>query len=340
MKTSILKILRNAQGYVSGQDICSRLGVSRTAVWKVINQLKEEGYEFDAVSNKGYRIIKYPDILTEAETESRLTAADIVKKFVYFDETDSTNNRAKQAAEEGAASGTLFITECQTRGRGRRGRKWESPRGSGIWMTLLLRPDIRPENASMITIVAAMAAAEAISKAVAEHTQKPEEEIAEERKKCFIKWPNDIVLGQKKICGILTEMSAEPEMVNYVVIGIGINANTESFDEEISKTASSIYAQTGVYINRSEIVEEFVHAFTRYYKSFISAGDLSLLKDEYNKMLINAGRTVRIENAGNVYTAEAVGIDSLGRLVVRDENGLESEVIAGEVSVRGLYGYV
>ena len=122
MKTKILKILRNADGFVSGQAICESLGVSRTAVWKVINQLKEEGYEFDAVSNKGYRIVNYPDILTKSEIESQLDKNDIIKKIVFFDETDSTNNRAKKAAEEGEESGTLFITECQTGGRGRRGR--------------------------------------------------------------------------------------------------------------------------------------------------------------------------------------------------------------------------
>ena len=126
MKTKILKILRNADGFVSGQAICESLGVSRTAVWKVINQLKEEGYEFDAVSNKGYRIVNYPDILTKSEIESQLDKNDIIKKIVFFDETDSTNNRAKKAAEEGEESGTLFITECQTGGRGFLHREAES----------------------------------------------------------------------------------------------------------------------------------------------------------------------------------------------------------------------
>lgn len=340
MKTRILKILRNAEGYVSGQAICEQLGVSRTAVWKVINQLKEEGYEFDAVSNKGYRIVKYPDILTQSEIESQLSGGEIVKKVVYYDKTDSTNNRAKQAAEEGASSGTLFITECQTGGRGRRGRSWVSPQGNGIWMTLLLRPDIRPDAASMLTIVAAMAVAGAVSGVIGKNSGYAGAAGLEEQKKCLIKWPNDIVLGEKKICGILTEMSAEPEMINYVAVGIGINVNTENFDEAIRDTASSIFVQTGVRVKRSEIVALFAREFTRYYESFISTGDLSLVMDDYNKMLINAGRTVRIENGGNVYTAKAVGIDRCGRLEVKDENGAESKVIAGEVSVRGLYGYV
>lgn len=347
MKTKILKILRNADGFVSGQAICESLGVSRTAVWKVINQLKEEGYEFDAVSNKGYRIVNYPDILTKSEIESQLDKNDIIKKIVFFDETDSTNNRAKKAAEEGEESGTLFITECQTGGRGRRGRNWVSPPGSGIWMTLLIRPDIRPDEASMLTIVAAMAVSSAITKVTkydAKAILSDEKDIlfADNKiEQCKIKWPNDIVLDKKKICGILTEMSAEPEHVNYVVTGIGINVNTTEFADEIKDMASSIFVQTGVRIKRSHVVAQFAHDFTEYFNRFIKTQDLSLLVDDYNKMLINAGKTVRIEERGEAYTAGAYGIDNEGRLIVKvDDTGEEKKIIAGEVSVRGLYGYV
>ena len=206
MKTKILNVLRKSDGYVSGQALCNMLGVSRTAVWKVINQLKEEGYVIEAVQNKGYHITQYPDILTSSEIMSQLTCVDtgsttgIIREVVYYDETDSTNNEAKRAAErDNAADGTLYITESQTGGRGRRGRNWVSPAGSGIWMSLLLRPDISPVNASMLTIVAAMAVQEAIHKVLTEDGHDAE---------CRIKWPNDIVLNKKKVCGILTEMSA------------------------------------------------------------------------------------------------------------------------------------
>ena len=166
IKTSILRMIRQSSGYVSGQSLCEALGVSRTAVWKYVNQLKEEGYEFDAVSNKGYRIVKYPDIITREEIESMLPEGLAVTNVVYYHETDSTNTRAKQAAEDGEKSGTLFITECQTGGRGRRGRTWESPAGSGIWMSLLLRPEIKPFDASMLTIVAAMGMKDAIEEII------------------------------------------------------------------------------------------------------------------------------------------------------------------------------
>ena len=331
MKTKILKILRNADGFVSGQAICESLGVSRTAVWKVINQLKEEGYEFDAVSNKGYRIVNYPDILTKSEIESQLDKNDIIKKIVFFDETDSTNNRAKKAAEEGEESGTLFITECQTGGRGRRGRNWVSPPGSGIWMTLLLRPQINPANASMLTIVAAMAVTMAIRRAVAETGADVE---------CHIKWPNDVVINKKKVCGILTEMSAELDCIHYVVIGIGINVNTTEFADEIKETASSLFVETGKNIKRSRIVALFAEEFTKYYQKFLNTGDLSGLVQDYNEMLINAGRQVRICDAKEEFTGVAAGIDSHGELLVTKEDGTQAVISAGEVSVRGLYGYV
>lgn len=258
MKTKILNVLRKSDGYVSGQALCNMLGVSRTAVWKVINQLKEEGYVIEAVQNKGYHITQYPDILTSSEIMSQLTCVDtgsttgIIREVVYYDETDSTNNEAKRAAErDSAADGTLYITESQTGGRGRRGRNWVSPAGSGIWMSLLLRPDIAPVNASMLTIVAAMAVQEAIHKVLTEDGHDAE---------CRIKWPNDIVLNKKKVCGILTEMSAEMDYIHYVVIGMGINVNTTEFDDSIKATASSLYLETGDHLKRSRIVAAFQRA--------------------------------------------------------------------------------
>ena len=217
MKNEILKCLKQTDGYVSGQELCERLGVSRTAVWKVIRQLEAEGYEIEAVRNRGYRLHDSADILNEAEIRAVLTSQWLGQNVKFLEEIDSTNNEAKRNAENGAKDGTLYITESQTGGRGRRGRQWVSPSGSGIWMTLLLRPQINPANASMLTIVAAMAVTMAIRRAVAETGADVE---------CHIKWPNDVVINKKKVCGILTEMSAELDCIHYVVIGIGINVNT------------------------------------------------------------------------------------------------------------------
>ncbi len=347
MKSKILKMLRDADEFISGQSICDALNVSRTAVWKYINQLKTEGYEIEAVSNKGYHIVQYPDIVTKEEIESQLVLKEsetenIIKKVVFYDEVDSTNNVAKQAAEDGEESGTLFVTEHQTAGRGRRGKTWVSPAGSEIFMTLLLRPEINPAAAPMLTIIAAMAVAYALNDIVKYISNPIVKNISKSGipVECFIKWPNDIVMGNHKICGILTEMSAEPDWTNYVVIGIGINVNTEQFDDEVNGIATSIYRQTGVKVKRSTIIVHFIKHFSQMYTKFIETCDLSAFIEDYNTLLINCGRQVQIHENNCSYTALAQGIDKFGRLIVEKEDGQKTEIMAGEVSVRGLYGYV
>lgn len=332
MKSEILHLLRCADDYVSGQQLCETFGVSRTAVWKVINQLKEEGYVINSVQNKGYRITEYPDIIIASEIESLLLDDDgnmqgICQHIKYFDETDSTNNQAKLAAEKDAQDGTLFVAECQTGGRGRRGRTWVSPAGSGIWMSLLLRPHISPESASMLTLVLAVAMVEAIN-----------EEVKDA--KCYVKWPNDIVLNSKKISGTLTEMSAEMDAIHYVVIGIGINVNTTDFDESIKDMATSIYLETGTKVKRSSIIAAFSKSFKKYYEAFLETEDLTLLIDRYNEILINKGRTVKAIYANKELIGEALGINKDGELIIKTEDGASVAIRAGEVSVRGLYGYV
>ena len=216
VKTEILKAIKEEAGFVSGQELCDRFGVSRTAVWKAIGQLKEEGFQIEAVRNKGYRLLSSDDVITEAELMSSMEGG-FIKKIVYYEETDSTNIRARKLAEEGAPDGTLVVTDFQNAGRGRRGRMWVSPSGTGIFMSLILRPDILPSSASMLTLVAALAVYDGIKETTGLET--------------VIKWPNDIVAEGKKLCGILTEMSAELEGIHYVVTGIGINANMTEFPE-------------------------------------------------------------------------------------------------------------
>lgn len=327
MKEKILRMLKEAEGYVSGQDICELLGVSRTAVWKNINQLKEEGYEIEAVQNRGYILKQTADSLSEFEIKSEINECEwFAEKIYFYDEIGSTNDECKKLAEEGAKHGTLVIAEKQTKGKGRRGRNWESPKGTGIWMTLLLRPDIEPYNSSGLTLVAAMA----IDKAITEVTGLDAK----------IKWPNDIVVNGKKVTGILTEMSAQPEMINYIVIGIGINVNTEEFPEDIAKTASSLKIESGKTIKRSSIIALFGKYFEQYYARYIKTQDMSLLIDEYNKELINVDRQIKVLAKENSYTGIAKGINRHGELIVETENKELRNVVAGEVSVRGLYGYV
>lgn len=326
MKEKILKMLSEADGYVSGQRLCEELKVSRTAVWKYINRLKEEGYVIEAVTNKGYCLKERPDVIHAEEIKSRLKTRYWGQETLFFEEVDSTNNAAKKMAEEGAPHGRLVIAEIQNAGKGRRGRSWSSPKGTGIWMTFILRPQINPPAASMLTLVAAMAVRKAI------YTETGLETV--------IKWPNDIVANGKKICGILTEMSAEPEWINYVVIGIGINANTEVFPDDISSVASSLFIETGKKVNRSCLVAAFGNAFEDYYNRFMEKGNLELLTEEYNSCLANYNNQVRILDSVGEYVGISKGINRLGELLVTDSEGGERVVRSGEVSVRGIYGYV
>ena len=198
-------------------------------------------------------------------------------------------------------------------------------------MSLLLRPEIKPFDASMLTIVAAMGMKDAIEEIIGDGVTAGIH--------CKIKWPNDIVLGDRKICGMLTEMSAETDWINYVVIGIGVNVNTTEFDDSIKDTASSILLQTGRSVKRSDIVVAFARHFSRYYEEFLKECNLSGLADDYNKALINVGRDVKIVERDGSFVAKAVGIDETGSLIV-EKDGKTQRIVAGEVSVRGLYGYV
>ena len=325
MKAEILKMLRETDGYVSGQELCNKFGVSRTAVWKAINQLKENGYEIEAVQNKGYHLLSAPDIMNKTELESIHATEWAGCEIYYFDSIDSTNTKAKELAEEGHPSGTLVVADRQTAGKGRRGRSWESPTGIGIFMTLMLKPEINPNNASMLTLVAAMATTRAIRRV----TGVP----------ALIKWPNDIVMNGKKVCGILTEMSAQFDYINHIVIGIGINVHNEDFPEEIAKTASSLYLESGQHIHRASLIEAFLEEFEDVYAEYLKTEDMEGLQKEYEAMLVNRGRQVRVLDPKEPFEGKAMGITKKGELIV-DTWESRKLVSSGEVSVRGIYGYV
>lgn len=325
MKAEILKMLRETDGYVSGQELCNKFGVSRTAVWKAINQLKENGYEIEAVQNKGYHLLSAPDVMDQTELESIHATEWAGCEIYYFDSIDSTNTKAKELAEEGHPSGTLVVADRQTAGKGRRGRSWESPTGIGIFMTLMLKPEINPNHASMLTLVAAMATTRAIRRV----TGVP----------AMIKWPNDIVMNGKKVCGILTEMSAQFDYINHIVIGIGINVHNEDFPEEIAQTASSIYLESGQRIHRASLIEAFLEEFEDVYAEYLKTEDMEGLVKEYDAMLVNRGRQVRVLDPKEPFEGKAMGITKKGELIV-DTWESRKLVSSGEVSVRGIYGYV
>ncbi len=328
-KSDILALLRNSKDYVSGQQLCTQFGVSRTAVWKAINQLKEDGYQIEAVSHKGYRLLESPDILSENEILSRLTTDWAGRTLHYFTETGSTNIDAKRYAEEGEPHGTTVVADMQSAGRGRRGRLWQSPAGSAIYMTMLLKPKFMPDKASMLTLVMALSVADAIVEATG--------------LSAGIKWPNDIVVNKKKVCGILTEMNAELDYIQYVVIGVGINVNNnspEEFPEEIRQTATSLKIELGMQISRAALLERVLAHFEKNYDIFTKTLDLSALMEAYDARLLNLNAEVRVLDPKGEYTGVARGINPAGELLVEKENGEVVPVYAGEVSVRGLYGYI
>lgn len=325
MKTKILQLLRGHETYLSGQELCKQLGVSRTAVWKVVNQLKECGYVIEAVPNKGYHMVSYPDILSKEEIQSRVNTKRMGKRVLYLEETESTNIEvAKVALKE--KEGLLVVSDIQTAGKGRRGKPWVSSKGTGIWMSLLLKPNIIPSSAPMLTLVTALAMVRVMNKL--------------EGIKAEIKWPNDIVVNGKKVCGILTEMNCELDFINYIVVGTGVNVNTENFSEEIHKVATSLYLETGKKINRGQIISSFLKEFEDLYETFLERKSLDFMKIEYESNLVNRDQQVKVIELRNTYIGCAKGVNEKGELLLELADGTIKEIVSGEVSVRGIYGYV
>lgn len=326
MKAKILQALREADGYVSGQQLCEQFGVSRTAVWKAINQLREMGYEIDSVSNKGYCIRSVPDLLNKNELESRRRTAWVGQRMECYEVIGSTNTTAMQLAEEGAPHGTLVVADRQDNGKGRRGRGWVMPAGIAIAMSIVLKPrELLPANAPMLTLVSALA----VVGAIREQTGL----------EVMIKWPNDIVIDGKKVCGILTEMSTQIDYINHIVVGIGINVHNEQFPEELSDRATSLYLASGQHYNRAALVEAVCEHFEHYCEIFMRTQDLSGLQEEYDSYLVNLDRQVRILDPQGEYEGIARGITARGELLAETPEGMRT-VDSGEVSVRGVYGYV
>lgn len=265
------------------------------------------------------------------EFESIRRTGWLGQKIFYYDEIDSTNTEAGRRAEEGAPHGTLVIADMQKAGRGRRGRNWTSLHGEGLFFTILLRPNIKPVNAPMLTLVEAVAVARAISKSTG--------------LKAEIKWPNDIVIDGKKAVGILTEMSAQPERVNHILIGTGINMHQTSFPEELAEKATSIDIELkknhkSAGISEAILLEEILEQFEECYETYLKTQDLSGLLEEYNHTLVNRGRRVRVLDPLGEFEGQALGINPQGSLLVNREDGKITEISSGEVSVRGIYGYV
>ena len=302
---------------VEGARLARELGVSRNAVWKVMNSLRQNGYEIEAVTNRGYRLLSAPDRLNAAEIRRWLTAKEIGRELEIHEQLDSTNNRAKILAAAGARHGTTVIADSQTGGRGRLGRSFFSPEHSGVYLTVILRPDCAPERANLLTSLAAVAAARAVEK-VSDADVK-------------IKWVNDLYLNDKKICGILTEagFGMEAGRLEYAVTGIGINVNRMVFPPDLRETATSIGNETGISPDRNRLIAEILNELDALY------GDLETgaFLEESRRRSNVTGRTVTVIEGGRQYPARAVEIDDQGRLVIETGAG-RTCLNYGEVSLK------
>ncbi len=342
MKYKVLnKLKANMGSYVSGEALSGQLGVSRTAVWKYINELKSQGYIIESSSKKGYRLCEGPEVISAYEIGHRLETRVVGKDIKYFNEIDSTNTYAKLIAAEGCADGTAVIAEAQTAGRGRLGRGWSSAHKKGIWMSIVLRPLIAPEDIQIMTLAASVAVAKAIER---ECLVKP-----------GIKWPNDVLLKSKKVCGILTEMNCEIERINFLVLGIGINVNhdMEDFPEALREIAGSLKECCGEgkageskkEFSRKNIIRGILAELDVIYERLNTgneeayAREAKQIVDEWKKYSVTIGRTVKAAMKGRELVGVATDITADGRLIIACEDGIIREVMSGEVSVRGLLGY-
>lgn len=330
-RRDVLAFLRDhSETFLSGEELSRRLGLSRAAVWKAVDALRHDGYIIEARTGLGYRLLGTPDSLTEAEIRSCLGKTEVVGNTLYcLEQVDSTNTYAKQLAMAGAPDGTVVAADCQTAGRGRMDRRFESPAGQGIYLTALLRPDLPPERLMPVTALAGVAVCQAVEEVCGVRLQ--------------LKWPNDPILNGKKLSGILTELSLEAETgrMQYLVVGIGLNVGQteEDFPPELREVATSLRRELGTAVSRPALAAAEIRALDRLYEA-LRRGDLRPYLEAYRRDCVNLGRTVRLKGPAGEETATAVGIDEDFGLVVEDSMGKQRTIRSGEVSVRGLYGYV
>ncbi|HHY92101.1 MAG TPA: biotin--[acetyl-CoA-carboxylase] ligase [Firmicutes bacterium] len=316
---AVLKLLAGQpDSYTSGEEISRALGVSRTAVWKYISDLRRSGYDIEAHPRLGYRLQGRPDKLLPTEVRSGLKTARLGQAVHYFATITSTNDVARDLAERGAPEGTLVVAEEQRSGRGRRGRAWASPPGVGIWASLVLRPDFLPSQAPLLTLTAAVAGAEAIHQVTG--------------LTAGIKWPNDLLLGGRKVAGILMELSAELDAVLYVILGIGINVNTAAFPAEIAPVATSLYREAGRSVSRRELLQAFLERFEYWYDRLPEEAEA--LRNRWRELSVTLGRRVTVISPQFTVAGVARNIDREGALLLETETGDLVRILSGDVSLR------
>ena len=330
LKEKILQLLEANKGKsISGNKIATQMNVSRSAVWKAVNLLREEGYSINGGTNRGYCLTSDNDKLSEPAIQNMLKTKYIGKSIDMFKTIDSTNTFAKSLAQLGAESGHVVAAEHQTEGRGRMGRQFFSPNYQGIYMSVIIRPNIPIEQAMGITACAAVAVCDAIEESIADIESPGKREGNADH--CMIKWVNDIYLNDRKVCGILTEASVGIEQggLDYVVLGFGINVNNYNFPDELRNTATSIRLECGESVSRTKLAASLLNHLEQRLEEL---GKSSLM-DEYRRRLVLSGRIIDVENNGITERFECLGVDDIGRLLVKRGNGQELALTSGTVTV-------
>ena len=308
----------NAMIVISGARIAREIGVTRSTVWRWMEKLRALGVKVKGHPRTGYRIEKVPDILAPKLLRRRLYPSPFGKRIYHFFKIDSTNSVAMDLGEQGEPHGTLVIAEEQTAGRGRAGRRWHSEKTSGVYMSILLRPAISPRQAPLITMVAGLAARDAIL----EQTGLIPD----------LRWPNDVLIGRKKCCGILTEMNAEPDQIHFVVVGIGINVNHTRVPEELSGVMTSLRMETGRAHSRVELVARLLRHLDSYYNRFLNEGADAILSRFSEVSSYVTGKRVRVSTMTEIYTGTTDGLEPDGLLRIRRDDGRMLPVTSGTLT--------
>lgn len=314
MQDHIIHFLKKIDGYLSGEEISRDLKISRAAIWKNIQELREEGYDIVAVPHLGYKLISSPDKLLPREIQFNLGTKILGKKIIYEDVCPSTMDVAFRLGFEGAPEGTIICAEGQNKGRGRLGRSWSSPKSKGIYASIILRPSLPPNTVSQLTLLSAVALCEAIKKTCGVQL--------------FIKWPNDLLVGNKKLAGILTEMSAEMDRVRFVVIGFGINVNTPV--NLLPSTATSLKNEIHLSVSRVELLQEILRSLEKWYEVLQAQGFARII-ERWKEYSITLGRRVRVEGIREHMEGEAIDVDQEGSLIIRSDSGIKFKRMAGDV---------
>ena len=325
MREKILEvILDNEKEFISGEELSKKLGISRTAIWKHIRILRSQGYNIESVNKKGYRLVDEPtDLLNPQNIYRNLKTKFIGKNVLHFETIDSTNDYAKKIGNE-LRDGSVIISEEQTKGKGRLGRVWESKAGEGIWMSIILKPNIIPNKAPFITLIAGASIVKALNI------------LGVDAK---IKWPNDITINNKKLSGILTELSAEIERVNYIVVGIGMNVKDTDFEEELQDKATSLYKEN-YNVSRVDIVKEILCQFEKLYLDYIEKDDKKEVLDICRQYSAIINKEIYVIKNDQKELVDCIGINEDGNLIIKNRDGNLEEIMSGEVSIRGVKGYV